>query len=122
MMNGLLMLCYWVTWVVAARTCQFDDPCQTGQTCCNTFNGPSCCPVDNGCCCPDQQHCCGDGLQCDCSGTCPGDACSCTGCQVVGQCWNPGHLNITQGPPSSSNAMRVVSVGYAIIMCILTFI
>lgn len=91
---SIMLLCM----VYGQATCNSPGVCQSGQTCCTTSSGPACCPVYDACCCPDQEHCCGDGLQCQCFGTCPGSGCSCQGCvKRGGQCTN--HPFPTPQPP-----------------------
>ncbi|KAL6056425.1 hypothetical protein QOT17_016154 [Balamuthia mandrillaris] len=57
-----------------------DDPCGETMTCCLMGGQAACCPAANACCCPDQQHCCAGGYKCQCSGSCPGRDCACSGC------------------------------------------
>lgn len=64
--------------------CNSNNPCEANQTCCNSLNGSACCPVAGACCCGDGQTCCGPNngqtMVCECTGTCPGTACICSGC------------------------------------------
>jgi len=75
------------------------ESCGLDETCCETGSGPSCCPAAGACCCPDQRFCCvpenNQVMSCVCSGTCPGEGCSCTGCQ------NGWHFDqCTNSPPN----------------------
>jgi hypothetical protein len=91
-----------------AQTCDAQS-CGVDQTCCNIANGPSCCPFQGACCCPDQRFCCvpvgGQVTSCVCYGSCPGEGCSCVGCEdnwKTGRCTNS---NI-QNPPSNQTSQN----------------
>src|SRR5579885_293660 len=57
-----------------------NNPCSNGETCCDTSQGPGCCPASNACCCADQQHCCPSGFKCVCQGG------SCPNCMASDRC------------------------------------